>query len=126
MALLTRESAQVVVFTWLAVIMLWAVVENVRAYRACPPQARAERHHSAGVAVLAAVYVVGYVVVLTGVVDVLLWSEFFRGVSLLAIPLVWVQPAVQLRRRWKADREAARVLVTAATTLQVTQRDRAS
>ena len=50
------------------------------------------------IGLLAAFYCVGYLAVLTGVVDRLEWSRFFAGVSMFAWLIVWVYPPLLARR----------------------------
>ena len=73
-------------------------------------------------ALLALLYVAGYLAVLSGAVPILLWSQTFRGVSLVAIPVVWILPAVHLGRRWEHDKAAAAKLVAAARDLHHSER----
>ena len=42
------------------------------------------------IAVVAGIYAVGYVMLHTGTVHVAAWSDFYRGVSVVVWPLVWV------------------------------------
>lgn len=50
------------------------------------------------IGLLALFYSLGYVAVLSGVVDRLVWSRFFAGVSMFAWIIVWVYPPVLARR----------------------------
>ena len=63
---------------------------------------------------LAAFYALGYCVLASGAVPVATWSSFFRGVSLIAFPLVWLAPAVLTAQKWRRDRAAAAQLVAFA------------
>jgi phosphatidylglycerophosphate synthase len=56
----------------------------------------------AGVAVLSAIYVVGYLWLLFGNPSVVLWSSVMRGFSLTAWVLVWIAPAWT---SWSVNRE---------------------
>lgn len=104
----------VVVLAWLLAVMSMAAVEALREFRATPHIARADRRRAAAIGALAVFYCVGYAAVLAGLVPVLAWSQFFRGVSILSIPVVWIMPARARRLRWERDREAAHTLVRAA------------
>lgn len=102
------------IFAWLLVASLAAVAAHLYALHHTPKEAARERNIHQAAAILAAFYGVGYVAVLCGAVQVLPWSQFFRGVSLLAFPLVWIYPAIMAGQRWKHDTMAARRLVTLA------------
>ena len=56
-------------------------------------------HHV--IAVFAAIYALGYVMLLSGTLSVLEWSGFFRGVSVLVWPVVWVGPAALSLHTWR-------------------------
>lgn len=75
----------------------WNVVAAARAPHRFRPI------HSS-IATLAAVYVVGYAWLLASDVAVTTWSALFRGVSLIAWPLVWIGPAAEHSRRDVTDR----------------------
>lgn len=109
---MTRLDAAV--FAWLVVMSLAAVGAHLFALRHTPRIAAQERAVHRATAMLAAFYALGYVAVLCNFVAVLPWSQFFRGVSLLVYPLVWIYPAVMSGRRWRHDSEAARRLVALA------------
>ena len=55
----------------------------------------------AAMASLAAVYAVGYLPVIVGMVEPASWSAFFRPISLLSIWVVWVAPAVLVTRSYR-------------------------
>lgn len=110
-------TLDVAVFAWLAAVMAAAGVVHIRAWRETPPIARRERRLHAATAALAACYVAGYLAVLFHLVPVLVWSQFFRGVSLVTIPVVWIMPAATSQRRWAADKAAATELVAKAREL---------
>ena len=74
-------------------------------------------------ACLAILYVAGYLAVLAGAVPILLWSQTFRGVSLIAIPVVWILPALHVGRRWEHDRAVAAQLVSAARDMAAADRE---
>jgi hypothetical protein len=70
------------------------------------------------VAVLASLYVVGYLALLGGAVSLATWGQFFRGISPIAWLLVWAGPPLQSRsvfhhvvqagrRQLEAERKAA-------------------
>jgi hypothetical protein len=88
------------VFAWLVVAMGAACIAHLYAWQQTPRIARRGRRLHAVTALLALLYVAGYLSVLAGAVPILLWSQTFRGVSLVAIPVVWILPAVHLGRRW--------------------------
>jgi len=110
------------VFAWLVVVMGAAGCAHLYAWRQTPRIARRERRLHAVTACLAILYVGGYLAVLFDVWPILLWSQTFRGVSLVAIPVVWILPAVHLGRRWEHDKAAAAKLVAAARDLHRTDR----
>lgn len=111
------------VFAWLVVAMGAACVAHMFAWRTTPLLARRERRLHLITALLALLYVAGYLGVLFGAWPILLWSQTFRGVSLIAIPIVWIMPAVIHGRRWEQDRAAAVQLVAAARDLTSSGRD---
>jgi len=113
-AMATIDTA---VFAWLVLVMAAAGVAHLYAWGQTPRLARRGRRLHATTALLALVYVAGYVAVLAGAVPVDTWSQTFRGVSLIAIPVVWIMPAVHVGRRWEQDRAAAAVIVAAARDL---------
>jgi hypothetical protein len=53
------------------------------------------------VAVIAGMYAIGYVLLLTGTVTLLAWSQFYRGVSLVVWPIVWAGPALISLAAWR-------------------------
>lgn len=110
------------VFAWLVVVMGAAGCAHLHAWRQTPRIARRERRLHAMTAMLAVLYVGGYLAVLFDVWPILLWSQTFRGVSLIAIPVVWILPAVHLGRRWEHDRAVAAKLVAAARDLRHAER----
>ena len=105
------------VFAWLVVAMGAAGIAHFYAWQQTPRIARRERRLHAVTALLALLYVAGYLAVLSGAVPILLWSQTFRGVSLVAIPVVWILPAVHVGRRWEHDKAAAAKLVAAVRDL---------
>ena len=110
------------VFAWLVVVMGAAGIAHLYAWQQTPKLARRERRLHAVTALLALLYVAGYLSVLAGAVPILLWSQTFRGVSLVAIPVVWILPAVHVGRRWEHDKAAAAKLVAAARDLHHAER----
>lgn len=64
---------------------------------------RAGRLLHAAIAVLAAIYSVSYVVLVSTDLQVVTWSSAMRGVSLLAWLIVWIGPSVE---RWRTERLA--------------------
>jgi hypothetical protein len=61
----------------------------------------------AAIGLIAAMYAVGYALVLTGTVPIAPWSQFFRGVSLPVWWVVWSGPVMIERHLWaKAKRDA--------------------
>ena len=105
------------VFAWLVVVMGAAGIAHLYAWQQTPRIARRERRLHAVTAMLAILYVAGYLAVLFDLVPILTWSQTFRGVSLIAIPVVWILPAVHVGRRWEHDKAAAAKLVAAARDL---------
>ena len=110
------------VFAWLVVAMGAAGIAHLYAWQQTPRLARRERRLHAVTACLAMLYVAGYLAVLTGAVPILLWSQTFRGVSLIAIPVVWILPALHVGRRWEHDKAAVAKLVAAARDLRPAER----
>lgn len=110
------------VFAWLVVAMGAACIAHLYAWQQTPRIARRGRRLHAVTALLALLYVAGYLSVLAGAVPILLWSQTFRGVSLVAIPVVWILPAVHVGRRWEHDKAAAAKLVAAARDLHRSDR----
>jgi len=53
------------------------------------------------IAIIAGMYVIGYALLLTGTVDLLAWSQFYRGVSLVVWPIVWAGPALISIAAWR-------------------------
>lgn len=104
----------VVVLSWLMLggaLSAWA---HRWAWKETPPTHRRERRMHRAIGNLSAVYVAGYAWLLSGTVSVVRWSQIFRGVSLVAFPLVWIAPAVEDARKWQRDRAAAAHIVRAA------------
>lgn len=62
------------------------------------------RAHHAGIGALSVLYVIGYVWLLAHPERAGVWSEFFRGVSLVAWSVVWILPA---RQSVESARDAA-------------------
>ena len=110
------------VFAWLVVVMGAAGIAHLYAWQQTSKLARRGRRLHAVTALLAILYVAGYLVVLAGAVPILLWSQTFRGVSLIAIPVVWILPAIHIGRRWEHDKVAAAKLVAAALDLRHSDR----
>lgn len=52
------------------------------------------------IAVIGGMYVIGYALLLTGTVEVLKWSAFYRGVSVVVWPVVWAGPALVSLSAW--------------------------
>ncbi len=111
------------VFAWLVVVMGAAGIAHVYAWRQTPRLARRERRLHAATAALALLYVAGYLAVLCELVPILLWSQTFRGVSLVAIPVVWIMPAIAVGRRWELDRAVAAQLVAVARDMTSADRE---
>lgn len=118
-AMATIDTA---VFAWLVLVMGAAGLAHLYAWAQTPRLARRERRLHAATAALALLYVAGYLSVLAGVVPVATWSQTFRGVSLIAIPVVWILPAVHVGLRWEHDKAAAAKLVAAARDLRHAER----
>ena len=110
------------VFAWLVVVMGAAGIAHLYAWQQTPKLARRGRRLHAVTALLAILYVAGYLSVLTGAVPIALWSQTFRGVSLIAIPVVSILPAIHIGRRWEHDKVAAAQLVAAARDLRHSER----
>ena len=72
------------------------------------------------IAVVAGIYAVGYVMLLTGTVHVAAWSDFYRGVSVVVWPLVWSGPALM---SLSALRHARREITAATTEGQIRAAD---
>lgn len=72
-----------------------AAVINLWVARSMPPGFGFVR---AFIGVLAAAYAAGYVALLAGWVDLVSWSNFFRGVSPFAWLLAWILPAIYEHR----------------------------
>lgn len=111
------------VFAWLVVVMAAAGCAHLYAWTQTPRIARRERRLHAVTFLLAILYVGGYLAVLFDAWPILLWSQTFRGVSLVAIPIVWIMPAVHVGRRWEHDKAAAAKLVAAARDLHHSGRE---
>ena len=111
---MTATALDVAVFAWLVAVSAAGCAAHIWARRQTPPEMRQERRMDAAIAGLAAFYSLGYLVVMSGAVSILAWSRFFRGVSLIAFPLVWCAPAILRGQRWQRDRLAARQLVERA------------
>jgi hypothetical protein len=56
---------------------------------------------AATIAIIGVVYVIGYALLLTGSIELLRWSAFFRGVSLIVWPVVWAGPAIISIAAWR-------------------------
>jgi len=56
------------------------------------------------VAIIASLYVAGYALLLTGSVELMAWSAFYRGVSLIVWPVVWAGPALISIAAWRHAR----------------------
>ena len=104
----------VVVLAWLILAAAASAWAHREAWRETPPEAVRERRLHRAIRYLAALYVIGYGWLLTGTVPLVEWSRIFRGVSLIAFPLVWVAPALLATRRWRQEREAAAAIVRAS------------
>lgn len=53
------------------------------------------------VACIAGMYLIGYGLLLTGTIEVLNWSSFYRGVSVFVWPIVWAGPALLSLAMWR-------------------------
>lgn len=95
-------------------MLLAAAAGTARMWAAANVPFRHERLRHMSIGLLAYLYVTGYVVVLAGWVPVLAWSSFFRGVSMLAWPAVWMAPAIGAVRSWRGAAEGAREIVRQA------------
>lgn len=56
------------------------------------------------ISIIAAMYAIGYAMLLLGVVELAKWSAFYRGVSVVVWPLVWAGPAVMSVQAWRHTR----------------------
>lgn len=65
------------------------------------------RYMRAVIGGLALFYAAGYVALVTNMVTITVWSEFFRGVSPFAWLLVWALPALYERNIYRAVQDAA-------------------
>jgi hypothetical protein len=82
-----------VAVVWLNLVLaVGAVVASCAAVRC---GVAIHRAHFAGVAALGAFYVAGYIWLLLNPDLAVVWSEFFRGVSLAAWTVVWMRPAIR-------------------------------
>lgn len=72
------------------------------------------------VGLLAFLYCLGYLALLSGIVEQEKWSLFFRGVSILVWPAVWTAPAFAAIRVWRRDDDVALELIARASELQRT------
>jgi hypothetical protein len=104
----------VVVLAWLILAAAASAWAHRLAWQATPPEEVHERRLHRAIGCLAALYTVGYGWLLTGAIPLVEWSRLFRGVSLIAFPLVWVAPALLATRRWRQEREAAAAIVRAS------------
>lgn len=75
-------------------VHLWAAQRSPREFRAW--------HYV--VAAMSVGFIVGYYILTFTEVPVDQWSETFRFVSLMAVPLVWIVPAILLARQGIATR----------------------
>ena len=107
-------ALDVMVFAWLIVAMAASIAAHLYALRMSPPEARIERQLDWVTIAIAAIYMGGYMLVAWGIWPILSWSRTFRGVSLVAIPLVWVVPAWRRGLQWRANRHAAARIVAIA------------
>lgn len=104
----------VMVFAWLIVAMAASVAAHLFALGQSPPEARFERRLDKITIAVAAIYIGGYALVATGIWPILSWSRWFRGVSLVAVPVIWVLPAWRRGIQWRANRAAAAWIVALA------------
>ena len=74
-----------------------AIVANVCAARV---GFLVHRGLSSVIAVIGGMYVIGYALLLTGTIEVLKWSAFYRGVSVVVWPVVWAGPALVSLWAW--------------------------
>ena len=102
------------VFSWLIVMMAASIAAHLFALQQSPPEARLERRIDKITIAVAAIYIAGYLLVASGVWPILSWSRTFRGVSLIAVPLLWVVPAWRRGLQWRANRHAAARIVAIA------------
>jgi hypothetical protein len=84
------RTADTVVFILNGTFAFLAVAVNAWAAR---NDDRRRRPLRVAIGLLAAVYAVGYVWVLT-TGDIADWSELFRGISVISWPLVWCAPPI--------------------------------
>lgn len=104
----------IMVFAWLIVAMGAAIAAHLFALRSSPPEARIERQFDWVTVAICVVYITGYVLVACGWWPILSWSRTFRGVSLVAVPVIWVLPPLLRARQWRANQAAARRIVKLA------------
>lgn len=95
-------------------MLLAGAAGTARMWAAANVPFRYERLRHMSIGLLAYLYVAGYVVVLAGWVPITTWSSFFRGVSMLAWPAVWMAPAIGAVRSWRGASEGAREIVRQA------------
>lgn len=107
-------ALDVMVFAWLIAMMAASIGAHLFALRQSPPEARFERRLDKITIAVAAIYMAGYVLVGWGIWPILSWSRTFRGVSLVAVPVIWVLPAWRRGLTWKANRAAAAQIVALA------------
>lgn len=107
-------ALDVMVFAWLIVAMAASIAAHLYALRMSPPEARIERQLDWVTIAIAVIYITGYVLVATGWWPILSWSRTFRGVSLIAVPVIWVLPPWRRAVQWRADRAAAAHIVALA------------
>lgn len=96
-------------------MLLAAAAGTARLWAAANVPFRRERLRHMSIGLLAYLYVSGYVVVLAGWVQLAPWSSFFRGVSMLVWPAVWMAPAIGAVRSWRGASEGAREIVRQAS-----------
>jgi len=104
----------VMVFAWLIVMMGASIAAHLFALGQSPPEARIERQFDWVTVAFGLIYIGGYALVATGIWPILSWSRWFQGVSLVAVPVIWVLPAWRRGLTWKANRAAAAQIVALA------------
>lgn len=83
----------------------------------------ATRRRFQWIGLLSLLYAAGYIAVLLGKVPVATWSSYFRGVSMLAWPMVWIWPAVADAMKWRRETELAGKLRESAKGIVHARRD---
>lgn len=63
------------------------------------------------ISIIAAMYAVGYAMLLLDVVELARWSAFYRGVSVVVWPLVWAGPALMSIQAWRHTQAQVRGIV---------------